>query len=71
MLAIVEDNGCGFDAEAMLTSARVERSLGLLGMQERAALVGGTLHLESAPGRGTTVYVRIPLAPHANGGRQP
>ena len=71
VLAIVEDNGCGFDTEAMLTSAHAERSLGLLGMQERAALVGGTLHLESAPGRGTTVYVRIPLAPHANGGGQP
>jgi signal transduction histidine kinase len=68
--AIVEDNGCGFDAEAMMTSAHVERSLGLLGMQERAALVGGTLHLESAPGRGATVFVRIPLAPHDNGGGQ-
>jgi signal transduction histidine kinase len=71
VLAVVEDDGCGFDIEAVLTSAHTERSLGLLGMQERAALVGGTLHLESAPGRGTTVCVRIPLAPNENGGGQP
>src|SRR5207249_2562945 len=37
VLAIVEDNGCGFDAEAMMTSSEAERYLGLLGMQERAA----------------------------------
>jgi signal transduction histidine kinase len=71
MLAIVEDDGCGFDAEAMMTSSHAERYLGLLGMQERAALVGGTLHLESAPGKGTTVFVRIPLAPNEDGGGQP
>jgi signal transduction histidine kinase len=70
VLVIVEDDGCGFDAEAMMTSAPTKRSLGLLGMQERAALVGGTLHLESAPGRGTTVLVRIPLAPNDNRGIQ-
>jgi len=71
VLAIVEDNGCGFDAEAMMASSQTERYLGLLGMQERAALVGGTLHLESAPGKGTTVFVRIPLAPNEDGGGQP
>jgi signal transduction histidine kinase len=70
VLAVVEDDGCGFDAEAMMTSSHVERYLGLLGMQERAALVGGTLHLESAPGRGTTVFLRIPIALNENGGGQ-
>jgi signal transduction histidine kinase len=30
-------------------------------MRERAALVGGTLEIESAPGSGTTVYARVPL----------
>ncbi len=60
---IVEDDGRGFDAAAALKSGR----LGLLGMQERATLVGGTLEIESTPGRGTTVFVRIPLPGPASG----
>jgi signal transduction histidine kinase len=35
--------------------------LGLVGMRERTALMGGTLEIESRPGEGTTVYVRIPV----------
>jgi signal transduction histidine kinase len=42
--------------------------MGLLGMEERTALVGGTLHIESTPGAGTTIFVRIPLALDENGG---
>jgi signal transduction histidine kinase len=34
--------------------------LGLLGMRERAGLVGGTLEVEPAPGAGTTVFARVP-----------
>ncbi len=49
----VSDNGVGF--------RRVGRSLGLLGMEERAALIGATLSVESAPGHGTTVAVTLPL----------
>ena len=60
--AIVEDNGSGFDEEAMQATPVADRRIGLLGMQERAALVGGSLHIESARGVGTTVYLRIPLA---------
>jgi signal transduction histidine kinase len=55
--AVVEDNGAGFDPEAIGTGR-----LGLLGMRERATLLGGELHVESAPGSGTTVTARIPLA---------
>lgn len=56
---VVEDNGVGFDSEsAMATAGR----LGLLGMRERVTLVGGTLTIESSPGRGTTVIARVPLA---------
>ncbi|HXF69382.1 MAG TPA: ATP-binding protein [Thermoflexus sp.] len=57
---IVEDDGCGFDVEYVLRDGR-ENRLGLYGMRERAQLVGGTLTIESAPGRGTTVYLRVPL----------
>jgi signal transduction histidine kinase len=61
IVAIVEDDGCGFDAAALLRSSGGENKLGLYGMSERAALVGGTLTIESQPGAGTTVHVRVPL----------
>jgi PAS domain S-box-containing protein len=58
--AILEDDGRGFDSEAV-QEASGQRRLGLLGIQERVALVGGTVTIESAPGRGTTMFVRIPM----------
>jgi PAS domain S-box-containing protein len=61
VLAIVEDDGEGFDTEAVMDAASAEPRLGLLGMRERVALVGGTLEIETSPGSGTTVFVRIPL----------
>jgi PAS domain S-box-containing protein len=59
---IVEDDGRGFDAEAMQHPRDAERRLGLLGMRERVALVNGTFTLESTPERGTSLFVRIPLS---------
>jgi PAS domain S-box-containing protein len=56
VLLIVEDDGVGFDAGK--TSA-VSGGFGLLGMQERAALVGANLQIESAAGKGTTILVRM------------
>jgi two-component system sensor histidine kinase UhpB len=56
---IVEDNGVGFDPSNLET---VGGGLGLIGMRERAALVGAHLQIESTPGRGTTVIVRAPAA---------
>lgn len=68
----VEDDGAGFDVDAQLARAgRGEgpSGLGLLGMRERAELLGGTLQIESAPGEGTTVHVEVPLAaPPETGG---
>jgi two-component system CheB/CheR fusion protein len=61
VVAAIEDNGRGFDPDAAAADAQQRRRLGLLGMQERAALVGGTLTVESQPGGGTTVIARIPL----------
>lgn len=52
----VKDNGRGISE----TEIRNTRSLGLLGMRERAALLGGEVRLRGEPGRGTTVSVRIP-----------
>ena len=54
--AVVEDDGVGFEADRV-----AGRRLGVLGMRERVALVGGTLAVESGPGRGTTVIARIPV----------
>jgi signal transduction histidine kinase len=56
---LVEDNGVGFDPRGVEpTSAR---GLGLLGMKERVTECGGTLEVESAPLKGTTIRVQIPL----------
>lgn len=59
--AIVEDNGRGFEAEKIMSTRDDERGLGLLGMLERATLLGGKLSVESDPGKGTTVFVEIPV----------
>lgn len=61
VVAIVEDDGRGFDVKGLLESRSTERKLGLFGMQERAALIGGRLTVESTPGAGTTVFVEAPL----------
>jgi PAS domain S-box-containing protein len=53
----IRDNGCGFDPE----DPSISRSLGLLGMRERAAILGGQVAISSAPGKGTTVTAWIPL----------
>ena len=59
--ATVVDNGCGFDAAAELHPAALRRGLGLVGMQERAELLGGRLAIDSRPGAGTIVTVTLPL----------
>ncbi len=56
---LVADDGKGFDLEA-LERSRTPFHLGILGMKERAQLVGGTLHIEAEPGKGTTVRVEVP-----------
>jgi two-component system sensor kinase len=59
--AIVSDDGCGFDVEGTLRTPAAWAHLGLHGMRERAALLGGTVTIESTPGEGTTIYVRVPV----------
>lgn len=55
----VTDDGCGFDINRFRTARRP--SWGLLGMEERASLLGGQLMLYSKPGGGTRVHVSIPI----------
>ena len=64
-VAIIEDNGKGFELDKVDGGGR--RRLGLLGMQERAALVGGTAMIESTIEQGTAVLIRIPQAAKAQG----
>ncbi|WP_448591871.1 HAMP domain-containing sensor histidine kinase [Thermoflexus hugenholtzii] len=59
----IADDGVGFDPEAVRRSRA--RSLGLMGMAERLALIGGTLEIDSAPGKGTRIRARVPAGgPH-------
>jgi two-component system, chemotaxis family, CheB/CheR fusion protein len=55
VILVVEDDGVGFDLGDRTTA---EKGLGLMGMHERASLIGATLEIESAPGNGTTIFVR-------------
>ena len=63
LILIVEDDGRGFDVDRALHPAPLddERRLGLFGVQERAALLNGRVTIESEHGRGTTLFVEIPL----------
>lgn len=60
VVIVVEDDGAGFEADL----ARLAQSghLGLVGMQERAEMLGGSLVIESAAGAGTTIVVEVPYA---------
>jgi signal transduction histidine kinase len=57
----IEDDGQGFDPSTLPPPAARERGLGLLGMRERVELLGGTLVLDSTPGRGARVAVSVPV----------
>lgn len=61
VLAVIEDNGRGFDAAHWRAHPGKQTHLGLTGIEERAALLGGTLRVESAPGRGTSLFVELPV----------
>ncbi len=71
--ATIADDGCGFDALALQktpvpeSASSLGRGLGLIGMQERAVLLDGSLEIDARPGHGTTVEVRIPLHIHSSG----
>jgi two-component system sensor histidine kinase UhpB len=59
LIARVTDDGQGFDVDDVMRSR--ERGLGLFGMQERLALVRGTLIIDSSPGEGTSIEALVPV----------
>jgi signal transduction histidine kinase len=59
VLVVIEDDGDGFDASQWRTTVMNGNRLGLLGIEERAALCGGTLRIESRRGAGTSLFVEF------------
>lgn len=57
----IEDNGGGFDLDAVLAREDAERGLGLTSMRERAEFSGGTCTIESSPGHGTIIRASWPV----------
>jgi PAS domain S-box-containing protein len=67
VVLIIEDNGDGFNPNEQASDEN-DKGMGLIGMRERAALVGGTLQIESRPKEGTTIFVRVPIDFSEGGG---
>ncbi|MFL6466932.1 MAG: PAS domain S-box protein, partial [Pyrinomonadaceae bacterium] len=61
VILIVEDDGVGFDKNDASQRRKSGKGLGLTGMSERASLINGQTEIESSPGRGTTIFVRVPV----------
>jgi signal transduction histidine kinase len=59
---IIEDDGIGFEPTKKAVMTGDDRGLGLVGMKERAELIGGSIEIESSPDNGTTIYVRVPAS---------
>ena len=61
----IEDDGLGFDVEAVNKSYDKRGSLGMINLRERTELVNGLLNIDSAPGKGTRIQVYLPLTEEA------
>jgi two-component system, chemotaxis family, CheB/CheR fusion protein len=59
--AVIEDDGQGFDLKTIQRRPDNQRNIGLSSMRERVSLWGGKFNIESAPGKGTSIFVRMPL----------
>ena len=58
---VIEDDGEGFDAPDKFDDLVASGKLGLIGMHERARILGGTMRIDSEPGKGTRVVVEAPV----------
>jgi signal transduction histidine kinase len=61
LLTTIQDDGRGFNVEEVEISYATRGSIGLLNLYERAEMLGGRISIESAPGQGTTVSLKVPL----------
>jgi signal transduction histidine kinase len=63
IILAVKDDGIGFDSQQIFTARKDRKGIGLLGMQERVAALGGRLDVISKPGWGTTIMAILPFKP--------
>lgn len=63
----IQDDGQGFDPKAVKAGKKMRHGLGLTNMRERALSLGGVYEIKSAPGQGTTITVRAPVATAQHG----
>ena len=63
----IRDNGKGFIVGRAANNRNGQNSFGLLGIHERASLLGGELEVQSTPGEGTNLFVAIPISKHVVG----
>ena len=66
----IEDNGRGFDVQKRAAAAGQEKRMGLRSMQERVKLLNGQMKLQSNPGRGTKVSIKLPIVEKKNGAQE-
>ena len=66
----IEDNGRGFDVKNRLFSAANEKRMGLRSMEERAALLGGKMRIESRTRQGTKIFIEIPFKEKKGGQKE-
>ena len=66
----IEDNGRGFDVQKRAATAGQEKRMGLRSMQERVKLLNGQMKLQSKPGRGTKVSIKLPIVEKKNGAKE-
>ena len=57
---VISDNGQGFEMPPRISDLVLSGKLGVMGMRERARLVGGTFIVQSEVGKGTTITLRMP-----------
>ncbi len=67
---VIQDDGHGFDVEAVLSRRGTDRGMGLATMAERVRILGGTIQIDSTPGQGTTVAFTVPLHPEDAGDKE-
>jgi len=60
LLSGIRDNGKGFEVPRRIEDLAAAGKLGLVGMEERARLIGGTLTVQSQPGKGLSITVELP-----------
>jgi two-component system sensor histidine kinase UhpB len=70
IFASITDNGRGFDLDRVYHPESPGRSFGIIGMQERVSLLGGKIDIQSSPGCGTRIHIKVPYPKGADEGEK-